>query len=125
MSAGVRSENQSQGSYDGRDEGGAETTTLERESMRRLSTVEDQRGDATEVSQCCGSQPRTGRHNATSQQQANKFDLFMPTLNTQYHKHDANDADELERDGLFKKLKARVATHDDQSKKHYHGGAIG
>ena len=82
MSAGVGSENQSQGSYDGRDEGGAETTTLERESMRRLNTVASQRGDATEVSQCCGSQPRTGRHNATNQERVKKFDLFMPTLNT-------------------------------------------
>ena len=42
---------------------------------------------------------------------------------TQYHKHFANDTDELERYGLFKKLKARVSKHDDQSKEHHHEGA--
>ena len=35
---------------------------------------------------------------------------------TQYQKHYANDADELERYGFFKKSKARVTQHNDQSK---------
>ena len=39
---------------------------------------------------------------------------------SQDHKHSANDADELERYGLLKKSKARVAKHDYQSKAHHH-----
>ena len=35
---------------------------------------------------------------------------------TRHQKHYANDEDELERYGFFKKSKARVAKHDDQSK---------
>ena len=35
---------------------------------------------------------------------------------TRHQKHHANDEDELERYGFFKKSKARVAKHDDQSK---------
>jgi len=45
----------------------------------------------------------------------------MPAVH--YHKHYANDADELGRYGFFKKSKARVTKHDDQSKEHHHEGA--
>ena len=42
-------------------------------------------------------------------------------LNSSKHqKHYANDEDELERYGFFKKSKTRVTKHDDQSKAHHH-----
>ena len=47
----------------------------------------------------------------------------LEQFKTQYQKHHANDADELERCGFFEKSKARVAKHDDQSKEHHHEGA--
>ena len=40
----------------------------------------------------------------------------LQQFKTQYQKHYANDAEEVERCGFFKKLKARVTKHDDQSK---------
>ena len=40
----------------------------------------------------------------------------MEQFKTQHQKHYANDAEEVERYGFFKKLKARVTKHDDQSK---------
>ena len=45
---------------------------------------------------------------------------MLEQFKTQYLKHYANDADGLERYGFFKKSKARVAKHDDQSKEHHH-----
>ena len=39
---------------------------------------------------------------------------------TRYQKHYANDKDELESYGFFKKSKTRVTKHDDQSKEHHH-----
>ena len=39
---------------------------------------------------------------------------------TRYQKHYANDEDELERYGFFKKSKTRFTKHDDQSKEHHH-----
>ena len=42
---------------------------------------------------------------------------------TQYQEHYANDADEWERYGFFKKSKTRVTKHDDHSKEHHHDGA--
>ena len=47
----------------------------------------------------------------------------LEQFTTQYQKHYANDADELESYGFFKKSKARVTKHDDQSKQHHHEGA--
>ena len=44
---------------------------------------------------------------------------MLEQFKTQYQKHYANYADELERYGLFKKSKARVAKHDDQNKEHH------
>ena len=41
-------------------------------------------------------------------------------VKTQYQKHYANDEDELERHGFFKKSTTRVTKHDDQSKEHHH-----
>ena len=42
---------------------------------------------------------------------------------TRHQKHYANDEDELERYGFFKKSKTRFTKHDDQSKEHHHEGA--
>ena len=39
---------------------------------------------------------------------------------TRYQKYCANDEDELERYGFFKKSKTRFTKHDDQSKEHHH-----
>ena len=39
---------------------------------------------------------------------------------TRCQKNYANDEDELERYGFFKKSKTRVTKHDDQSKEHHH-----
>ena len=51
--------------------------------MRRLNSVASQRGDETEVSQCCGSQPRTLEHKATSREGVMKFaPLFVPYLSS-------------------------------------------
>ena len=46
------------------------------------------------------------------------FDEIRPlyAFCTQYQQHHANDPDELERDGLFKKSKARVAQRDDMKR---------
>ena len=48
---------------------------------------------------------------------------MLEQFKTQYQKHYENDVDELERYGFFKKSKARVTNHDDQSKEHHHEGA--
>ena len=64
-----------------------------------------------------------------SAQMMNFYALFQKVWNvleqfkTQYQIHYANDADELERYGFFKKSKARVTKHGDQSKEHHHEGA--
>ena len=47
----------------------------------------------------------------------------LQQFKTQYQKHHANVADELERYGFFNKSKARVTKHDDQNKEHHHEGA--
>ena len=39
---------------------------------------------------------------------------------TRHQKHYANDEDELESYGFFKKSKTRVTKHDDQSKEQHH-----
>ena len=41
----------------------------------------------------------------------------MEQFKRQHQKHYAGDADEMERYGFFKKSKARLAKHDDQSNK--------
>ena len=51
------------------------------------------------------------------------FYNLVEQFKTKYQKHHANDADELERYGFFKKSKARVTKHDDQSREHHHEGA--
>ena len=69
-------------------------------------------------------------HKASSQEGVMNFHLYLcpiskslervGTVQTQYQKHYANDADELERYGFYKKSKARVTKHDHQSKEHHH-----
>ena len=47
----------------------------------------------------------------------------LEQFTTRYQKHHANGADESERYGFFKKSKARVTKHDDQSKERHPEGA--
>ena len=82
-------------------------------SMRRLNTVASRRGYATEMSQCCGSQPRIWRHKATSQEGVMNFMPYFEKSGTCWNVVVSS-----------KKSKARVTKHDDQSKEHHEGANL-
>jgi len=93
----------------------ADLTALEKGWLDRKTNHQDlmkakageaatlERQDATEVVSLLWLEPSYLEYEATSQEVVKNFHLC-----TQYQKHHANDAEELERYGLFKKSKARM-----------------
>ena len=73
----------------------------------------------TEVSQWCGLHPRTWSTRLLSKKGVINFMRHLKSLE-RVSTIQNTIPDELERYGLFKKWKARVAKHDDQSKEHHH-----